>query len=60
MTKEKLYKTSEVAKMMSVTNQTVYKWISCDILPVDGWFKLPNGYIRFRAWLVEKLISGEM
>jgi len=60
MKKDKLYKTSEVAKIMSVTNQTVYKWISCNILPTDGWFKLPNGYIRFKSWLVEKLKNGEV
>ena len=60
MTHEKLYKTSEVAKIMNITKQTIYKWMICDILPSDGWIRLPNGYIRFKPWLVKKLENGEI
>ena len=60
MTHEKLYKTSEVAEMLGLDKKTIYKWMACGILPANGWFKLPNGYIRFRAWLVKKLKDGEV
>jgi len=58
MENEKLYKTSEVAEIMNVTKQTVYKWL--DILPKKGWFRNHVGQLRFKKWLIDKLKSGQI
>jgi len=48
---EMTYRISEVAEMLSVTHQTVFKWLSIDepedaIIPPSAWFRLPGGHIR--------------
>ena len=55
---EKLYKTSEVAKIMKVTRWTIYKWL--DILPENGWFRNPGGHLRFKKWLIDELKNGKI
>lgn len=60
MTNDKLYKTSEVAKILKVEKKTIYKWISCDSLPVKGWFKNFGGHLRFKEWLVDRLKNGKV
>ena len=57
---EKVYSISEVAELLSVSRQTVCKWLSLDesekaLSPPSGWFKLPSGHIRIREWIVLKL-----
>jgi len=58
MTDEKLYKTSEVAKIMRTDRKTIYKWLPG--LPPDGWFKTVKGHLRFKEWLVDKLKNGKI
>jgi len=59
---EKVYSVAQVAELLSVTKQTVYKFLSLDepelatIDPVH-WFKLPNGHIRIRQKAVLKLLE---
>ena len=56
------YSVAEVAGLLSVTKQTVYKWLLEDedggeaVIPEEGWFKLQgSGQIRIYKWAVEKL-----
>jgi len=62
---EKVYSITDVAHLLSVTRQTVYKWLSIDepeyaVIPPGAWFKLPNGHIRIREWIVLKIKKGEI
>jgi len=62
---EKVYSVTEVAASLAVTRQTIYKWLSIDepeyaIIPPNAWFKLPNGHIRIREWIVLKIKKGEI
>ena len=58
---EKCYTVSEVANLLQVTPQIVYKWL--DICPPDGWFRTPGGRkgrIRIKESLLIKLQKGEI
>ena len=60
-----MYSVAEVAELMSVHKQTVYKWLGLDdedeaVIPPGGWVKTPGGQIRIREWIVLRLQCGEM
>lgn len=62
---ENVYSVAEVADLLKITKPTVMKWLSIDesklaVIPPNAWFKLPNGYIRIREWIVLKLKAGEI
>lgn len=68
---EQAFTIPQVAAMMNVTRETVYKWLALDdpgsaVIPPDGWFRRPatgkrsEGYILIKKWVVQKLYSGEM
>jgi hypothetical protein len=62
---EKVYSVAEASRILSVDKRTFMKWLSIDEeddgpIPFDGWFKLPNGYIRIREWAVMRLQNGEI
>jgi len=50
--------------MLAVDKRTVQKWMMEDeetgdaVIPAEAWFKLPNGYIRIREWVVLELLGG--
>jgi hypothetical protein len=55
----------EVAEILSVTKKTIYKWLSLDepedaVIPPAAWYKLPNGHIRIKEWIVLKLQNNEI
>jgi len=52
---QEVFSVSEVAAILAVTPQTVKKWIICDIITENDWFKLPNGYIRITKKAVDRL-----
>ena len=58
---ETFYSVTEVARIMSVHRDTVFKWLSIDdpdnaVIPPDGWIKLRGcGYIRIRESAVLEL-----
>jgi len=61
---ERPYSVSEVAELLGVTRQTVYKWLSVDnpddaVIPPAAWFRLPSGYIRIRKWAVESMVNEQ-
>lgn len=58
------YSIPEVAGMLSVSRQTVYKWLAFDcpeeaVIPPQAWYRLPNGRLRIREWIVIKIQKGE-
>jgi len=62
---EKMYSVSEVAELLSVSRQTVFKWLSFDdpenaVIPPEAWAKTPGGHIRIREGIVLKLQAGEV
>jgi hypothetical protein len=62
---ERVYSITDVAQILAVTRQTVYKWLSIDepedaVIPPEAWFKLPSGHIRIREWIVAKIKKGEV
>ena len=62
----KVFSVSQVAEILQVDKQTVYKWLSTDapeyaVIPSDGWFRLPlSGHIRIKGWVVDKLKAGDL
>ena len=62
---EQVYTVAFVAEKLAVDKSTVFKWLSHEdgdggVIPPEAWFKLPNGHIRIREWIVLKLLSGEV
>ena len=58
---EGVYSVASVAELMDVGKHYIYKLLNADVIPEDGWFRLHgNGHIRIKAWLVEKLLNGEI
>jgi hypothetical protein len=62
---EKVYSVESVGHLLDVKRKTVYKWLSHEdndggVIPPEAWFKLPNGQIRIREWIVLKLLNGEV
>jgi hypothetical protein len=62
---KKCYSIKEVGKILSVSRQTIYKWLSLDepedaIIPPEAWFRLPSGHIRIREWVVLKIQNREI
>jgi predicted site-specific integrase-resolvase len=62
---EKVYKIREVCQILSVSRQTVYKWLAINtpedvIIPPVGWFRLPAGHIRIHGWVIKKIQNGEL
>lgn len=56
------YSISEVAELLSVSRQTVFKWLSIGdtdeaVIPPEEWFKLLGGQIRIRERMVLKLMN---
>ena len=61
----KAYSITEVAKLLSVSRRTIFKWLAIDepedaVIPPEAWFRLPSGHIRIREWVVIKLQNNEM
>ena len=61
---EKVYSVAEVARLFSIDKKTVFKWMAFEaedqgeaVIPAEAWFKLPNGHIRIREWIVLKLLN---
>ena len=60
---EKVYSVAEVAYLMSVSKNTVYKWLCINnpedaVIPPDGWFRLPNTTdIRIKKWALLALMK---
>lgn len=58
-----MYSVTEVAEIFSVHRDTVIKWLSIDdddieaVIPPEAWFKLPNGHIRIKEWIIQKLMG---
>lgn len=57
---QKSYSVTEVASLLGISRQTVFKWLSLDepetaIIPAQAWYRLPSGHIRIREWIVIKL-----
>ena len=61
---ERMFSVSEVADLLSVTRQTVFKWLALDepeeaVIPPEAWVRLPgSGHIRIKEWAVVKLQAG--
>lgn len=58
------YSIPEVAEILSVSRDTIYKWMALDcpeeaVIPPAAWYRLPNGRIRIRQWIVSKIQIGE-
>lgn len=61
---ERVYSVSEVAELLSVSRNTVFKWLSLDepefaVIPPNGWIRLPSGHIRIKEWVIKKLLEEE-
>ena len=62
---ERVYSVSEVAHILGVTKQIIYKWLSIGhpedaIIPPDAWIRLPNSnHIRIKERAVKKLLDGQ-
>ena len=60
---EKVYSVAEVARLMSVSKNTVYKWLCVNspedaVIPPTGWFRIPNTTdIRIKKWVVLALMK---
>lgn len=60
---ERVYSVAEVARLMSVSKNTVYKWLCIDhpedaVIPPAGWFRIPNTKeIRIRKWVLMALMN---
>lgn len=62
---EQSYSIPEVAEILSVSRDTVYKWLAFDcpeeaVIKPAFWFRLPNGRIRIKASVVMKMQQGEI
>jgi hypothetical protein len=59
------YSVWEIAFLMSVSKQTVYRWLhgtqdEPPIIPRDGWIRLPHsGQIRIRGDIPANLQKGD-
>lgn len=60
---EKVYSVIEVARLMSVSKNTVYKWLCIKnpedaVIPPNGWFRIPNTTeIRIKKWALMALMN---
>lgn len=57
---EKSYSVSEAARIMGVSRQTVFKWLSVNepegaVIPPSAWWRTPAGYIMIKEWILLKL-----
>ena len=58
-----MYSVAEVARLMSVSKNTVYKWLCIDdpedaVIPPNGWFRIPHTMdIRIKKWVVMSLMK---
>jgi predicted transcriptional regulator len=57
---EQSFSVSEVAKLLGVSRQTIFKYLALDepndaVIPPAAWYRLPSGHIRIHAWIVSKL-----
>ena len=60
---EKSYSVSDTARIMGVSRQTVFKWLSIAepegaVIPPAAWWRTPGGHIRIREWVLIKLQAG--
>ena len=60
---ERVYSVAEVARLMSVSKNTVYKWLCIDhpedaVISPAGWFRIPNTTeIRIKKWALMALMK---
>ena len=63
---EKSYSITKVAEILSVTRQTIFKWLTVDefgnsIIPSDSWYRLPgSNHIRIKAYIIQKIKNKEI
>jgi len=60
MVGERVYSVAQVAEMLAVSRNTIYKYLDNAIIPPDAWFRLPSGYIRIREAAVMRIKSGRI
>jgi len=51
------YSTGATAKLLGISKQTIYKFLSLEapedaVIPKDAWFRLPSGHIRIKTWII--------
>lgn len=51
---------AEASGLLSIDRQTVYKYIDTEVIPDDGWFKLPGGHIRIFEWAILNIQGVKM
>lgn len=59
-----LLTTNEMARIFSVSQRTVYKWLSIKnpegaVISKEDWYRLPGGGIRIKKSVVKKLQGGK-
>jgi len=56
---EKTYSVSKAAEILDVSCSKIYGWLSKgfenDLIPLGCWYRLPNGHIRIKKWLIKEL-----
>ncbi len=57
---EASYSTGETARLLGVSKQTIYKYLSLEaledaVIPESAWFRLPSGHIRIKTWIILEL-----
>lgn len=57
---EKSYSVSDAARIMGVSRQTVFKWLSVDdpenaVIPPAAWWRTAGGYIMIKESILMKL-----
>jgi hypothetical protein len=62
--RDDVYTVSEVATLLKVSRNTVYKWLGFDeaeeaVIPPAMWFKLPTGHIRIRKDAIQALLHEQ-
>ena len=62
---EASYSTGETARLLGVTKQTIFKFLSLEapedaVIPPDAWFRLPAGHIRIKAWVILDLQDSDI
>ncbi|MBW2024381.1 MAG: helix-turn-helix domain-containing protein [Deltaproteobacteria bacterium] len=54
---EVVYTVKEIANILKVNRNTVFKWIETDVLGPEDYFRLPGGYLRIRHSALMKLMN---
>ena len=57
---ERSYTIAQMAEALAVSREIIYKWLALDdpenaVIPPTGWYRLPNGRVRIREWVIIKI-----